>query len=209
MMPDNELSSKPVRASILYPNRFLLASLTEDYEMGGLDIQDPSKGVNFQPWFGYWRAEDNAICVRPAIDGEDIVLFYEENIFEFSFAFDQNMRWCAATQRTDGSFRFRWYDSLVEQYVITEVTGIEGFKVTQDDKRDVLVQIGRSDVLLTYIKNRKLYVRNQRERFQTEHLLAEGLPKNIRITNFGMNERYRMQWRIRYRRPWELMPWLL
>lgn len=208
MIPDNELSVKPIRASLLYPNRFLLASLTEDYEMGGIAIQDPSEGVNYQPWFGYWR-DDGALCVRPAIDGEDIVLFSEPDIFEFSFAFDQNMRWYAATQRTDGSFRFRWYDSLIEGYATLELSGIGGFKVTQDDKRDVLVQLGRSDVLLTYIKDRKLYIRNQRERFQVEHLLAENLPKNIRITNFGMTERYRVQWRIRYRRPWEVQPWLL
>lgn len=210
MLPDNVLSDKPIRASLLYPDRFQLASLTEDYEMGGVALQDPTKGVNFQPWFGYWRAADNAICVRPAIDGEDIILFYEEDVFELSFSFDQNMRWVCATQRTDGSFRFRWYDTAVAAYVITEIPeGVTAFHCSLDDKRDLLVQMGLSDVLVTYVKDRNLYVRTQRERYQNEHLLAETLPNNLLISNFGMNERYRVQWRLRYRRPWEVQPWLL
>lgn len=209
MIPDNVLSTKPVRASLLYPDRFQLASLTEDYEMGGIAIQDPSEGLQYQPWFGYWR-EDNAVCLKPGIDGEDIVLFYEPDLFEMSFTFDQNMRWACATQRTDGSFRWRWYDSAVEDYVITEVPeGVTAFHCTHDDKREILVQTGRSDVLVSYIKDRNLYVRNQRDRYIIEHLLAETLPENLRITNFGMTERYRVQWRIRYRRPWEVQPWLL
>ena len=209
MIPDNELSVKPVRAPFLYPDRFQLASLTEDYEMGGIALQDPSKGLQYQSWFCYWRS-DNAVCLKPGIDGDDIVLFFEENLFELSFTFDQNMRWACATQRTDGTFRWRWYDSAVEAYVITEIPeGVTAFHCTHDDKRDDLVQLGKSDMLVSYIKDLNLYVRNQRERFQIEHLLAENLPNNLLISNFGMNERCRVQWRIRYRRPWEVQPWLL
>lgn len=209
MLPDNELSRIPIRASLLYPDRIQIASLTEDYEMAGIAIQDPSEGLQYQPWFCYWRSSDNAVCVRPAIDGEDTVLFYEPDVFELSFSFDQNMRWVCATQRTDGTFRFRWYDSAVEDYVITEEEGVTAFHCTLDDKRDACVKSGLSDILVMYIKDRNLYVRNQRDRFTVPYLLAETLPKNLRIANFGMNERYRVQLRLRYRRPWEVQPWLL
>jgi hypothetical protein len=209
MLPDNELSQKVIRSSLLYPDRFLYASLTEDYEYGGLAIQDPSEGLLYQPWFGYWRKDDNAICIRPLASSEDVVLFYEEDVFEFSFTFDQNMRWCSAVQKTDGSLTLRWFDSAVGDYVVTPYEGIEGFKLCLDDKREDAVRTGVSDMLFTYIKNNKLYVRNQRERFLVEHLLQEDLPNNLRITNFGMSERLRVMWRLRYRRPWELMPWLV
>lgn len=209
MLPDNTLSDIPVRASFLYPDRFQLGSLTEDYEMGGIAIQDPSEGLQYQPWFGYWRQEDSAVCVRPAIDGEDTVLFTEPDLFEMSFTFDQNMRWVCATQRTDGSFRFRWYDSAVADYVVTEVEGVTAFHCALDDKRAVSTLSNTNDILVTYIKDRNLYVRVQRERYEIEHLLANTLPKNLRISNFGMNERYRVQWRLRYRRPDEVQPWLL
>lgn len=209
MLPDNELSTRTFAGSFKYPDGIVLNKLTEDYEMGGVALQDPSQGLQFQPWFAYWDAADNTVYTKPGIIGAPIALFTEAEVFELGFTFDQNMRWVGATFTNDGTFRLRWYDTSVGNYVITTLTGLTSFRVSHDDKRMIPVQIGITDVLLTYIKDNNLYVRNQRERFTVEHLLASDLPDNLRITNFGMNEILRMQWRMRYRRPGELLPWLI
>lgn len=209
MIPDNELSLRPMSATFQYPDGIVLGKITEDYEMGGVALQDPSQGLLVKPWYGYWDEADNTAYLRPDLIGEKIPIFTEANVFEFGFTFDQSMRWIAGTFTTDGIFRLRWYDTSVGNYVVTEYTGWTSFRLCHDDKRFVPVQIGKSDVLLTYIRNNNLYIRNQRERYEIEHLLQADLPNNLRITNFGMNQRLRVQWRMRYRRPGELLPWLL
>lgn len=209
MIPQNVLSTKIISATFLYPDGIVPEHLTEDFEMGGLAIQDTSKGVNYQPWKGGWNKEDNTVYLTPNLIETPVPIFTEPNVFEFSFTFDQNMRWVTATLLTDSTLKLRWYDSSVATYVTTIYEGITGFKLALDDKRDIQVKLGYSDVLFTYIQDNKLYIRNQRERFLVPHLLLEDLPTSLRITNFGMNEVRRIQWRFRYRRPGELLPWLL
>lgn len=176
--------------------------------MGGIAIQDPSKGLQYWPWYGYWEPADSTVYLQPNLTGEKIPLFVESNVYELSFTFDQNMRYCVGTLLNTGVFKLRWYDTLTAQYVITEYAGIEGFKLSHDDKRQEPVQAGLSDIIFTYIKENKLYFRAQRERYLMEHLLQDELPNNLMIANFGMNERFRMQWRLKYRNPGEPLPWL-
>ena len=147
-------------------------------------------------------------CSIIELEGTPVAIFTEANVFEFSFTFDQNMRYVAGTLLTDGVFHLRWYDSNVAAYVITTFNGIKGFKLGLDDKRLEAIQSGNSDVIFTYIRDNKLYFRMQRERYTIERLLQSDLPDNLMIANFGMNERYRLQWRLRYRVPGELLPWL-
>lgn len=209
MIPDNVLSTKAIQARFLYPDGIIFNTILEDYEKGGIALQDASKGINYQPWFGWWVPEDETAWLYPNLVNTPVAIFTESNVFEFSFTFDQNMRWVAGVFLNDGTFKLRWYDSMVESYVITEMLGVTAFKLCHDDKRDLSVQGGQSDVLFTYIRNNKLYIRTQRERFAIEHLLQENLPNNLLITNFGMHERLRVQWRMRYRNPGELLPWLI
>lgn len=209
MIPDNELSMRAMPASFQYPDGIVLNKLTEDYEMGGIALQNPTQGLRVQPWFTYWDENDSTVYTKPGIVGEPIPLFTEADVFELGFTFDQSMRWVSGTFTTDGKFRLRWYDTAVGGYVTTVMEGLTAFRLCHDDKRAIPIQVGHTDVLLTYIKDNNLYIRNQRERFIIEHLLQADLPNNLRITNFGMNDRWRVQWRLRYRRPGELLPWLL
>lgn len=209
MLPLNSLSSKTIQSRFLYPSGIIVGKITEDFELGGIALQDPSKGLMYQPWYGYWNEDDSTAYLIPNFVSVPIPIFTETNVFEFSFAFDQNMRWAAFVLLKDGTGKFRWYDSQAGAYVTTIYTGVTGFKLSLDDKRAIQITLGLSDLLLTYIKDNKLYVRSQRDRFGVEYLLQSDLPNNLLITNFGMNERLRMQWRIRYRRPGELLSWLL
>ncbi len=208
MLPDNVLSSKVLQAKYIYPDGILFNRPYQDYELGGIALQDTSRGLMYQTWLGEWDKNTGQFFLYPNLVSAPINVFNQADVFELSFAFDQNMRWVAGTLATDGVFRLRWYDSAVGGYVISTYPGITAFKLSMDDKRDFVVQSGKSDVLLTYIQDNKLYVRVQRERFLIPHLLQADLPNNLIITNFGMHERLRMQWRLRYRRPGELLPWL-
>lgn len=209
MLPENKLSTRSLDVTYLYPDGIVFDNLVEDFEMGGIAIQDPSEGLQYQPWRGYWEPLDNTVYLRPNIIGDPIALFTETDVFEFSFAFDQNMRYATALFKTNGDCKFTWFNSLVGDYVTDTYTGLTAFKLSLDDKREAAVQSGDADVLFTYIKDNNLYFRAQRDRYLVEYLLAEDLPKNLLISNFGMGNRYRMQWRLRYRRLEELLPWLL
>lgn len=209
MLPLNSLSSVPMPSTFMYPDGIVLGKITEDYEMGGIALQDTSRGLQYQPWYGFWDEDDNTAYLVPNFISAPIPIFTQADVFEFGFTFDQNMRWCAGVFLTDGTFQLRWFDSSVGNYVITNFTGLTSFRLTLDDKRERQINIGATDILFTYIRNNNLYVREQRDRYTVEYLLQSDLPNNLRITNFGMNERYRVQWRMRYRRPGELLPWLL
>lgn len=208
MIPDNSLSSRTIQSRFIFPDGIIFNGFHQDYEMGGIALQDPSQGLEYQPWYGYWEKNDSTVYLRPNINGPAIPLFVEPDVFEFSFAFDQNMRYNTAVLKLDGVFQLRWYDTLAGDYSILNLMGVEGFKLTLDDKRAESINAGKSDIIITYIRSNTLYFRAQRERYTIEHTLAEDLPNNLMIANFGMNEKYRLQWRLRYRNPGEQLPWL-
>lgn len=199
MLPDNLLSSEILRDQFLFPDNIVGTAL-EDYEMGGIDIQDPSQGLRVQPWYGVWKVADSTAYLQANFDGPPIPLFSTPDVIEFTFTFDQNMRWVAATLSSTGVLSFRWYDASVPGYVTTTYSNITTAKLALDDKRPLQVLGDSSDIVLTYVDTSgNLYARIQRERYLTAHLLDTGAPNNFRITNFGMNTKYRMQWRFQNR----------
>lgn len=207
MIPQNVLSTRPVQSRFKPPSNIVTLRLTEAWERGGIALQNTTQGLNYQNWFCKWHPEDNTVYLTPDNTGVPIAIFTETNVFEVSFAFDQNMRYAVGTLLTDGTFKFRWYDTAANNYVITTIPAVTGFKLTLDDKRDVQVGIGASDVILTYLQDTTLFFRAQRERYEVEHQLANQLPLNLMITNFGMNEVMRLQWRMRFRINEERLPW--
>lgn len=208
MIPDNVLSTQVIRSRFNFPDSVAISGMLEDYELGGVALQDPSQGLEVKPWYGYWSPVDNTAYLVPDIDAAPIAIFTEPNVIEFSFTFDQNMRWAAAYFVADGTCKFRWFDSQVAAYVTSTYTGLTALKLCLDDKRTIQVQLGASDMLFTYIRDNTLYLRAQRDRFTIEYPLRAELPSNLRITNFGMAANWRVQWRLRYRTFEELLPWL-
>jgi len=209
MLPDNVLSVPTMYAGYNFPDGVITSTLLEDYELGGVALQDPTQGLQVRVWRGYWNPEDSTAYLVTWPEGSPIPIFTEPDVFEFTFSFDQNMRWTAACLLRNGLCKFRRYDTVTNTYVTDTFTGFTGLKLALDDKRTNQTLSGRTDVLLTYLKGSTLYYRQQRDRFETERVLQTDLPANLRITNFGMNNRLRMQWRLRYRTYEELLPWLL
>lgn len=196
MLPDNVLSTEVVQGIYLFPDNIVGTPL-EDYELGGVAIQDPSQGLQVQPWYGYWSALDNTAYLRANFTGSPIALFTESDVVEFSFTFDQSMRWVAATLSSTGVLKFRWFDASVPGYVMTTYSNVFSMKLCLDDKRRAQLAADKSDILLTYITtSQELYFRAQRERYLVAHLLSSTIQPNVSITNFGMCKNYRVQWRL-------------
>lgn len=177
--------------------RYVRDTLT-DFEEGGIGLQDPTAGLQYQIWKGYWNSADSTAYLIPDSSEEvPVAIFTETDVVEFSFTFDQNMRWAAITRKENNTAQLRWYDSSVTNYVTTHFSGITSVKMCHDDKRVLQVQRGSSDMILTYISGNKVRWRVQRDRFQIEYTEPTlTLPSNTVITNFGLNEKLRLQWRI-------------
>lgn len=182
MMPDNELSSVPV------PYRFVGArslgiTKTIDYEDGGIAIRDPSQGLNYQRWRArlFNAGKEDSYVVLDAREVPETVVLEEPYIEEFSFTFDQNMQPMIAYV-VGGNAYFRWYDTTIEDFTVTDLGAVLTPRVFYDDKRFLGSEgYQRSDVILGYVRDGNLYMRMQRDRYEDEYLLAEDVNPLIKI----------------------------
>lgn len=198
MMPENEPSSQVVKGKYQYPDG-IIGTRFEDYEMGGVALQNPFQGLLVQPWYGFWEPESGIIFLRANITGEPIPVYTKSNVREFSFTFDQNMRYQISTVLEDDTLEFYWYDPIELDYVVLSVPDVKSARLALDDKRPVQVQRGLSDVILTYITTSgDLVFRQQRDRYEIVYPLSEDVPQSMRITNFGMAHNWRLQWRLQH-----------
>lgn len=209
MIPLNSLSSTTVKGQFTFPYNVVRTSLLEDYEMGGIALQDPSQGHQVQAWYARVDTATGNIYVRPVDSITETLIYNQSDVFEFAFAFDQNMRWLVICTLNTGETRLRWYNPTIPGYATVVFTGINSCRMTLDDSRELQIQQGSTDVILTYLRtaDNKLCFRAQRERFLVEHELTTSA-SNQRITNFGMNRVLRMQWRLAARTFSERLPWL-
>ena len=186
-----------------YPDNIALLDYLTDYEMGGIATQDPTQGLNYQPWKGYWNRADNTAYIHPLDStAPHLPIFTESDVEDFTFTFDQNMRWTAAIRKADNTVKFYWYDSALESYVITPYSGMTSIKLAHDDHRDSQVSDGVTDIIFTYLTTGgTLKWRIQRDRYLTEYTHSgTTFPQTAMITHFGLSTAGRLQWRIGPRR---------
>ena len=186
-LPDNVLSTTPVRGTFAAPDD-VRATLLEDWEMGGIGISNPSMGLQVQTWRGY--VEGNNI-VLSAPSEPPFVVTTDTGITEVSFTFDTNMR-PTVVYVAAGVAKHYWYDAVPENYVTTTLAaGVTSPMMTHDDKRAGRTTI--SDALLFYFRAGNLCYRQQRDRYNTERVLAALAPGASRIRRVGMTNRLRVQ----------------
>lgn len=192
-------------APFIFPDNISTDSELEDYELGGVALQNPLQGLEVQTWKGYWNPDDStAYLIATSTDPDNpIPIFTEPDVVEFCFTFDQNMRWAAAIRTSTNLMRFRWYDTLVAAYVTTEILGVRSVRLALDDKRTLSVQQGNADIIITTINEAGgVGWRIQRDRFELQYnYTGRTFPSRARITHFGMSQSRRLQWRIAMRRP--------
>lgn len=163
------------------------------YEKGPVAIQDPTQGMRYQTWVFDWDPITGDVTATPETTGVPVVVYNIPACTLFSCTFDQNGRVNIAFMNGNGFLW--WYDSVPAQKVLTDLgSDIYSVALTLDDKRNT--QNAKNDMLLWYTKDNggsfDLYMLLQRERFQTEYLMASALSMG-HLHNVGMNQYLRNQ----------------
>lgn len=186
MIPNNQLSSRPVRSPFIGADS-IESTPDVSYEDGGVALNDPSQGLLFQVWTAQIRNSGTQITIRSETH-EESVLITGNDIREVSLAFDSNMRPNVVYLEGDTTKLF-WFDTTVGQMVTTEYTDLFTPRLSTDDKRES--QSSNRDIIFAYVRSGNLYFRQQRDRFEVEYLLAEN-PEG-KFIKFGMNRQLRLQ----------------
>jgi hypothetical protein len=188
MIPEQRMSSQNIPAPFLAP-RDIDYLPEENYELGGVALNDSSQGLRVKVWRG--RLVDNQI-ILDADDVSPIVVVSGSGITEFQFTFDQNMRPFVCYVE-DGSAKFYWYDSNIASFATTVMaSGVTNPRCALDDKRSM--QSSLSDIILAYVREGSLYFRAQRDRYLAEYQLIDGGVDEL--VQMGMSRGNRLQFRI-------------
>lgn len=179
MLPDNNaVSHFPVIDSFILPIR---TSFLEDYEYGGTNIYEAT-----QSFSTLWKCFYEDGQIKLSNDQVNHELLTVADVQSLSLAFDLNMRPMIAYSTTSSSFLY-WYDTSVAAQTTTELGGTYSFmQLSLDDNRSS--QTANADVILAYIKNNKLFMRIQRERFLIEHELTKA--KQLKQIGMMRNNRF-------------------
>lgn len=191
-LPLNALSTPAYPAELLFPDNVSRTDRKVDYERGGIGLNDPSQGLNYQNW--RLRIDGNQVLVSvEPYESVETLLFTAAGITEASLAFDQNMRPAVAYIQA-GQAKLYWYDSfLAAQTTTTLAAGITSVYLTMDDKRSVATQTNTNDILLFYCQAGQLFYCQQRERFAVNRFLANNTFGGAYILHAGMNAKNRVQ----------------
>ncbi|WP_312056811.1 hypothetical protein [Acinetobacter courvalinii] len=178
MLPDNELSTNSVYASFMVPTR---VDPLIDYEWGGNDLNDESGGIQSKLWTGYY--ENGVIKIKA--EGVQHDLLAVAGVTALSFAFDLNMR-PAVTYIVADVVYLWWFDTSSGSYTTTNFgSEIITPQLSFDDHRELFSL--NSDIIFAYIKNGRLCIRIQRDRYQVEYDLGAGQA----LIQIGMMRNYR------------------
>lgn len=191
-LPLNQLSSEPVPSFFVGARAQIFPDYI-DYMDGGIGIQDPSLGLEYQVWTAEIIkdiVEDNIMLSAPTYSAQSI--YAGNDITGVSLAFDLNMQLCVAFIEA-GITKLLWYDTSVAALVVTEIgPDITHPKVALDDLRGI--NSANADIILAYIKGGALYYRQQRDRYTIERQLDSG--PWIALKRIGRGSNYRFQFQV-------------
>ena len=186
MLPSMNFTASNLLADWTYPYSNTYTPLL-DKELGGIALNDASQGHQVQVWeCGY---ENNDIWVRPENSPtKTVILSNLPDVTEVSLTFDQLMRPTIAYVQYK-VLRLYWYDTLVQQSVISSFPDAVSAKVRLDDKRPL--QIPTSDILFFYIEGDQLLLRLQSDRYTVPYTIATTTAKFL--VEAGMDVNWRIQ----------------
>lgn len=196
MLPPGSPSTTVVRGTYLAPDDVDRA-LLQDYELGGVDLNDSSLGLQYQLWRIEWQEATKDVVIAPSNGSvPPVVLFNAPQLTEVSFTFDQLMRPQVAYVEA-GVAKMRWFEPVQAAIVVDAYFGISSPFMCLDERRPLL--LGTGDTLFAYIRNMRVYYRQQRERFEVEHaLMSTDLPPGrSKIMNLGITNKGRLQATVR------------
>ena len=188
MLPENTISTSPV------PTSFLVPSKTEDdvlidYEWGGVDIQDTSEGLNKYIWECFYK--DNWIVLKNL--SKEINWLNVEGVTQLGLAFNFNMQPCITYVKSERVY-LNWFDTSVQQYITADFGILKSPQISLDDRRNETSN--SSDVIFSYVKDRSVYYRQQRDRFNIEYYVGDITQDGVTLVQIGMGKNYRFQFKI-------------
>lgn len=189
MFIGNALSSTAVNDSLLTPR----ATALHDYEYGGIALQQPSHGLDYQLWQVVYESNEVRVFA-PSV--AKTALFTRAGITELSLAFDQNMR-PVVVYVADGITYIYWYDPTIAQQTTTELGVLTNPRISLDDHREG--QLFNSDVILGYLNDGYLCIRLQRDRYTIEYQLTSLMNAQLNQVGMGRNNRFNFIYSYHYR----------
>lgn len=187
MIPQHTFMMAPPSSAYLWGAE-IRSTDAESWEMGGVGISDPSGGLSYQLWHGVLDVDTGTVLLDSP-NTPQFVLYSEAGITQMDFSFDQNMKPCLAFTQ-NGVAKFWWYNTVNLQYEIITLSAGDMTPLTLlDDKRDQ--QLGQSDIILFYLREGRLYYREQRDRFTIEY--DSGIVGVRKLLRVGFTEGLRVQ----------------
>jgi hypothetical protein len=180
-------------STLLAPDDRARSNLMEDFERGGVALNDPTQGLNVRTWQIFTDGSEVRVSYIGA--ATSTLLFTGTGITEVSLAFDQNMR-VAVGYVEGGVTKLYWYDTVAAAMTHTTFANCRSPMVTLDDKRQIATQLGSNDVIFAYIRDGSVRYRQQRERYEVERTLDTVDSASSRITQIGMGRNNRLQIRV-------------
>lgn len=191
MLPQNVLSTTTISAAFRYPRNIPRTDIV-DYELGGIDFNNPSQGLEVRTWRGSLNVTNGQISLETI--GVPLTLWYTApGATRFSFTFDSNMNPLIAWD-TEATSQFYWFDTAVGGYVVTILpSGSKYVTVGLDDHR--ALESTSRDIILAYLRDGSLYFRAQRDRYLVEYTLGTGY-QDYKLNQTGLNEKLRFQFQL-------------
>lgn len=140
--------------------------------LGGSTLNTSTSDLTERWWVTYQVGQNVVVAGQMgAVYSNELVIFQEpEQIIDISLAFDQLNRPVIAYKLLDSQVKLYWYDSVLGDQTVSDITvGSDPFVLFDYPKRP-FEQF--ADVLLFYVKNNRVYWREQRDRYQTEREVA-------------------------------------
>lgn len=187
-IPLKRLSSRPVVGPFQPPVDRTPEPL-KDWCLGGVALNDPSKGLDVQVWELSFQGGD--FVVTPESQGSPtVVLSGLTGVTECGLAFDQNMNVFIAFVQ-DGRAKYYWFDPTILDYRTTEMAeDVVSPRCRLDDLRITQVLSGR--IILAYVRDNQLMFRTQEDRYETEYPLTE-VESELRRIGMGVNGRFQFE----------------
>jgi hypothetical protein len=182
---NTNFTATPEVGVFLPPNNLAYNPLSQTI-WGGIVINDPSAGRQYQYWETFYDVSD--IKMKPVTSSVEFT-HNAPNAISVSGAFDQNMAAVVAWQTATTSNIYFFDNSGYRTLTINDTTSC---RIAIDDSRDYYS--AASDIFFAYTKNNNLYYRIQRENYANEYLIGPANGKLLK--RMGLTDKNRVQFEL-------------
>lgn len=188
MIPGNTFTTDPVTGVLLYLNDTAYTPMIQ-HVMGGIALNDPSKGRLYQQWSISYV--NNQILVTASSDPTTPKFTMAvAGVTSVSLAFDNNMGLVIAWTTSVGANLY-YYDTPTALYTTRLFPGLTSCRLCVDDPREF--NLSQSDVIFGYTYNGNLCYRQQRDRYNIEYIIQ---PTTKLLVNMGPSSENRLQFNM-------------